>query len=61
MKYANIINHCVSGDGTHDTRTYRYVYDGVVLKRARICYLDTTAILNSNAWELVLDRRCNNV
>lgn len=50
----SIKKNCIrNGDGIHDTKKYRYVLREDGLYRAPIDWLDTTAILDKDAWEKV--------
>ena len=50
----SIKKNCIrNGDGIYDTRMYRYVLRDDGLYRTRLDNLDTTAILDKDAWEKV--------
>ena len=47
-------------EGIVDTKTYRYCYEGknedgkIVIKRIKVEYLDTTAALDQDNWEIII-------
>ena len=57
MKSVNIdfINRIERNGGILDTRKYRYIIDTMTgeCKRIKLVYLDTTAALDKNNWEIV--------